>query len=274
MKTQHLFPGNCRTTVFPKAHCLRKIRFAPLWTPVWREYCAILLKPFLRSVALRIRVLPLVYRSKLRVSVKRLTQVLRRILHTTQQKRTVIWVYISFRWNLVTSEMELKRVIIRIFVFCLPLNASVWNTSCHFAGNIFTLCGRFLTITAALFPYALSVLLAVSPSVSTATRSSATVVHQVTRPKTSTIPVSSIIFTDFHTIDFVGALTTANRRLCLRNISALNSNMKLSMHLDCDTYLNAHAMSMHITFSHKKAAMKANWIMKAATRTKPFRSMY
>jgi hypothetical protein len=44
------------------------------------------------------------------------------------------------------------------------------------------------------------------------------------------------------------------------------------MKLSYTTYLNAHAMSMHITFSHKKAAMKVNWIMKAARRTKLIQS--
>jgi len=43
------------------------------------------------------------------------------------------------------------------------------------------------------------------------------------------------------------------------------------MQLERNTYLNAHAISIHITFSHKKAAMKVNWIMNAARKTQSFR---
>jgi hypothetical protein len=56
------------------------------------------------------------------------------------------------------------------------------------------------------------------------------------------------------------------------NRTTLDSNTKWRMKLSYKTYLNAHAMSMHITFSHKKAAKKVNWIVKAARRTKHIQS--
>jgi len=55
------------------------------------------------------------------------------------------------------------------------------------------------------------------------------------------------------------------------NTTALDSNVKRWMQLKRNTYLNAHAMSIHITFSHRKAAMKLNWMINAEMRTQSFR---
>ena len=120
-----------------------------------------------------------------------------------------------------------------------------------------------------------------SPSESPAIRSSATAVEPATRPTTSTFPLSSNIFTNFHIIDFVCALrhTVKPAENSLSGFkeefisikSALDSHVKIWMQLERNTYLNAHAMSIHITFSHKKPAMKVNWIMNAARRTQSFR---
>jgi hypothetical protein len=60
-------------------------------------------------------------------------------------------------------------------------------------------------------------------------------------------------------------------RIYLNKKTALDSHVKRWMQLERNTYLNAHAMSIHITFSQKKAAMKVNWIMNAARRTQSFR---